>query len=1507
MTITVYSLGTAQNKGSSTTVGPSSSTVARANVAVGDLLIVCLAADTGNDPSIRLRDSVQTANYVDVVADQSTSSNSGNVVSHILFAPITALPSGSAALDMSLVNCVSADAKAATFYIATGMQNIETTLPSLTGAGTGYTLSVGASANMRYGMQLWLDACTITSVTASVKKTLAPSYVLYARIYDIGGTLVGTIGSKTEADFTTSFGEVTWSGTNVSITTPGVYRIVLESGGWNATNYYVVDTANEAFGYIYGVSFNSGIGWSVQSSPAHITGIGGIEYLKARDKAKSATGTSAALSTGASATLDSDTELGIGVGGMEDKPADQTAAFTAGASNLSGNEQTTGTTGSGDASNVVVRSCAEILAATTAQTAAISLSNSADWAALEVFFFGSTSGGATNLTIENSKHVLKSGDAVVTTQIPLTIENSKHLNKSTDANLTQLHILTVENARHAHQSGDVSLSQISNLVIQNSTHSPKSADLSLTQLHNLQIGNSFHAHKVVDVGTLYYSACWRSGGGYTYDWLDSGDISNYDTYYASFISSSGHLSGYFGAKFQFYDNYYRIYGGLPLGACILGLNIRLKGYYLSATTGTNTLTLRTEFPAEVALGNQLTITDEPTSPATLEIAETGTLPNYTQLMSSSSQNVNVRITGTASVFPITFYLDYIELEVLYKPALATLVIENSSHTLQSDQPVMSQAQVLATQDSTHTHRSGDAPLTQVHNLTVEVSKHLHTAGDVILQQVHNLQVETSHHHLASDEPSFTGSSSLQIEAAQHTLKSGDANVTVTFNLVIEDSFQGGKSEEPALEPIGLDQVYVSWVGLLLPKTGIILTIENSKHALKSGDVILGAVTALTIENSSHALKSEDVALTKSDTLVIQNSSHSHQSGEITLAQQHNLQVENSFHTQSAADVVLGQLHSLQIENSYHADKSSDVSLTQLHILVIENSRHTHTVGDLLLGQIHNLVIEGSHEHLLSGDVQLTINFNLTIENSKHALKSGDMVLVQTHVLQIGNSQHTLKSEECNLYLTGDLQIDNSRHTHRADEVALSTQGALTIEDSRHTHTASEITITTQILLAIEDSRHTLKSNDVVPAQTYNLLVENSHHHLTDTGNPCVVPIGTLAEIRHETGDFSEYDATYDPAGGPAISVSTAAGLVNTEYGLAVNIDGVLGEDPVEAWAEITLDQANYSGSYSLRFYIDTNNITLPLDGTGFITIGRFYTSTGVIAGEIRMLKAHTGYWYFQLAYWDNSGAFQSTPITGDNAPPFYILIRFYRQSIGYIARVTVVGADYVGSATGSSNNHDNTAWFTDLSYVRLGALYFGGAGLTYAGEYYIDEIKLNDTGLGIGYIFAPAGQDSRHAHKSDGVNLTQQHNLQIEDSRHLHTSEQLLISGNLVIEDSYHAHRSEKVYFVTILVSLTLPPRSFGLHLEFRDWSLSLSPRYQTLHVSYRDYDLSLAERSTDLHLPYQGRTITTISQSTLVIGTSYHTHTASEANVWPGNQLMIEPSHHTPTTEIVELTVSNE
>jgi len=211
----------------------------------------------------------------------------------------------------------------------------------------------------------------------------------------------------------------------------------------------------------------------------------------------------------------------------------------------------------------------------------------------------------------------------------------------------------------------------------------------------------------------------------------------------------------------------------------------------------------------------------------------------------------------------------------------------------------------------------------------------------------------------------------------------------------------------------------------------------------------------------------------------------------------------------------------------------------------------------------------------------------------------------------------------------------------------------------------------------------------------------------------------LCEIDLEEGDTSEFTALEDPDGD--ISVTSAAALANTNYGIAFLIDDA---NPVHG--DKTLSVNSITGVMRLRLYIDPHSLTLG-DGSEFPFV--YVTSSSLIICSL-YLNYSSGYRIQAGIYKDTVGVVSSSYYAITDAP-HYIEILLVRattdvSSDGYLQ----LWIDGVSQET--IPNIDNYDRFNDFGGFAVGVIsgaYFSGSN---SGTFYLDEIIVNETGTLIG-------------------------------------------------------------------------------------------------------------------------------------------------------------------------------
>jgi hypothetical protein len=208
-----------------------------------------------------------------------------------------------------------------------------------------------------------------------------------------------------------------------------------------------------------------------------------------------------------------------------------------------------------------------------------------------------------------------------------------------------------------------------------------------------------------------------------------------------------------------------------------------------------------------------------------------------------------------------------------------------------------------------------------------------------------------------------------------------------------------------------------------------------------------------------------------------------------------------------------------------------------------------------------------------------------------------------------------------------------------------------------------------------------------------------------------IDTGLIFNIGHETGDFSEYDSTVTDGGD--LSVSSAAGLAGTNYGMDIHIDDTADIYGTKVFPQIT------SSSYRARFYIDTNSLTIP--NYNEFTIFYFWHE-GSMLTQVRL------YYHSSTGYGIRVG-------TRNDTWPFHYTNRAYVQDGEHYVEFLIEYASSPSSADGRltlwvdgvlEDQVNNIQLYTmeKPSSIRWGAA--SGVDSGTSGTFYMDEFVLRD-------------------------------------------------------------------------------------------------------------------------------------------------------------------------------------
>lgn len=221
--------------------------------------------------------------------------------------------------------------------------------------------------------------------------------------------------------------------------------------------------------------------------------------------------------------------------------------------------------------------------------------------------------------------------------------------------------------------------------------------------------------------------------------------------------------------------------------------------------------------------------------------------------------------------------------------------------------------------------------------------------------------------------------------------------------------------------------------------------------------------------------------------------------------------------------------------------------------------------------------------------------------------------------------------------------------------------------------------------------------------------------------PTKVFASELVDITHKYGDLSAYNSTVTDSGD--LSVTSAAALSGTNYGIQAVIN-----DTTAIYGRIN-QTAPASNEFRLRFYVDTNSLTMADSDALPIVIWRGTNNPVWIAGnvELRYFTALGYQLFFQMN--NDSNGWGSNDSFNITDAEHYVEMHITKASSNVASDGTaqwwVDGVDQ-GTLTGI----DNFDLFADTTYFDMGPSYGIDAGTS--GTIYLDNLEINDDGSAIG-------------------------------------------------------------------------------------------------------------------------------------------------------------------------------
>lgn len=218
----------------------------------------------------------------------------------------------------------------------------------------------------------------------------------------------------------------------------------------------------------------------------------------------------------------------------------------------------------------------------------------------------------------------------------------------------------------------------------------------------------------------------------------------------------------------------------------------------------------------------------------------------------------------------------------------------------------------------------------------------------------------------------------------------------------------------------------------------------------------------------------------------------------------------------------------------------------------------------------------------------------------------------------------------------------------------------------------------------------------------------------------------IIEITHENGTLSEYTATVTDAGD--LSVSAAAALAGSNFGLAANVDDI---NPIygywQAGAAITTGKLRY------RFYIDPNSLTMA--GATEHTVVMITDISSNPVSFVLLHRTAGGEYGIYAVCVNDAGSHINTQVQTITDAPHYIEVLTQRAATSVSADgFTQFWVD--GVLAFSTIPVDNFDQMADYQLLIVGAP--SGLDASTSGVFYLDELVFRDDDIEIGPAAAAA-------------------------------------------------------------------------------------------------------------------------------------------------------------------------
>ena len=312
--------------------------------------------------------------------------------------------------------------------------------------------------------------------------------------------------------------------------------------------------------------------------------------------------------------------------------------------------------------------------------------------------------------------------------------------------------------------------------------------------------------------------------------------------------------------------------------------------------------------------------------------------------------------------------------------------DSTDSPIGSDQPDLTVS--LIVQDCSHSVSSDNIVVTQVNTLTVSDTLHSHTADNIGLSAFDTLDLEdASHQHLA-EEIDLVQNNTLSCDETEHTHSVENINLQQQNVLSAEDSLHSHSSEN---------------VDLQSDSTIIVSSCEHS-HAVEN--LLLNQANVLIVNESTHSVITDNIDLLVEGAMQVQDALHGHSAGNVDLVQSHILVLEECTHSHTVENLDLDTSGALQVQDTLHDSTADNLDLTYAGVLIIDSTNHSLSSDNINLQQGSVLIVDSATSSHTVDAISLSEASILTIENCLHGHEVDSIQLNQASVLIVSDTLHS---------------------------------------------------------------------------------------------------------------------------------------------------------------------------------------------------------------------------------------------------------------------------------------------------------------------------------------------------------------------------------------------------------------------------------------------------------------------------------------------------------------------